>query len=104
MLSMIMIITKTYCRLKGKHTQRFDKPRRKVLLVPCRERHVATGVPLLPRDTEHPEVGPGWGPRLPRASFVLRPHRKPACTAPVLTRLSRPRGTWKPAVFSEVNS
>ena len=59
MLSMIMIITKTYCRLKGKHTQRFDKPRRKVLLAPCRERHVATGVPLLPRDTEHPEVGLG---------------------------------------------
>ena len=93
-----MIIAKTYHRVKGKHTQHFDSPR---------EEGPASGLrgeACGHRDTEHPGVGPGWGPQLPRASFVLRPHRKPACMAPVLMRLSRPRGASKPALFSEVSS
>lgn len=79
MLSM-MITAKTYCCVKGKHAQHFNSPR---------EEGPASGLrgeACGHRDTEHPGVGPGWGPQLPGASSFPDP-QKPACTAPVLMGL-----------------
>ena len=74
MLSMIMIITRTYCRSCANTLSISTTPGKKVLLAPCREKLVATGVTCCP-GPRAPRGGLGWCPHLPKASSSLRPQK-----------------------------
>lgn len=98
MLSMILITAKTYCCVKGKHTQHLTTPGKKVLLAACGERHVATG-------TQSTQGGAGLGPAAAKSQLRSQTPQK-ACLYSSSADEAEPaqEAPRKPALFSEVSS